>query len=103
MAPFARTMFSAEHEAFRESVRRFVEKEITPHHAQWERDGVVSREVWLAAGEAGMLCCTVPEAYGGPGGDFLHSVVVLEELAKAGASGPAFHLHSDIVVPYVVA
>ena len=72
-------------------------------HDQWERDGVVSREVWRAAGEAGLLCCTIPEEYGGAGGDFLFSTVVIEELGRVGASGPAFHLHSDIVVPYLVA
>lgn len=98
-----RPMFTEEHELFREQVRRFAEKEIVPHHDQWEKDGIVSREVWAAAGEAGLLCCTVPEEYGGAGGDFLHSTIVIEELAKVGASGPAFHLHSDIVVPYIVA
>ncbi len=98
-----RPMFTEEHELFREQVRRFAEKEIVPHHDQWERDGMVSRAVWAAAGEAGLLCCTVPEEYGGAGGDFLHSTIVIEELAKVGASGPAFHLHSDIVVPYIVA
>jgi acyl-CoA dehydrogenase len=86
---------------FREQVRRFTEKEIVPHHDQWERDGVVSRDVWRAAGEAGLLCTTIPEEYGGSGGDFLHATIVIEELAKVGASGPAFHLHSDIVAPYI--
>ena len=76
---FQRTLFSEEHEIFRESVRRFVEKEVTPYHDQWERDGVVSREVWRAAGEAGLLCVEVPEEYGGPGGDFLYSTIVAEE------------------------
>lgn len=98
-----RPFFTEEHEMFREQVRRFVEKEIVPHHAQWEKDGVVSRDVWAAAGASGLLCCTVPEQYGGAGGDFLHATIVLEELAKVGASGPAFHLHSDIVAPYIVA
>jgi len=98
-----RTLFGEEHEAFRDQVRRFVANEITPCHAQWERDGIVSRDVWRAAGEHGLLCCTVPEERGGPGGDFLHSVVVIEELARAGASGPAFSLHSDIIVPYIQA
>ena len=96
-----RTLYSEEHDIFRESVRRFVEKEITPHHDQWEKDGIVSREAWLAAGEAGMLLCSMPEEYGGMGGDFLHSCVVIEELAKAGASGPGFGLHSEIVAPYI--
>jgi len=97
-----RTVYAEEHEIFRAAVRRFVDKEIVPHHAQWERDGQVSREVWLAAGAAGLLCPFVPEAYGGPGGDFLHVAVVAEELARAEASGPAFHLHSGIVAPYLI-
>lgn len=98
-----RPMFTEEHDMFREQVRRFAEKEIVPYHDQWERDGMVSREVWAAAGEQGLLCTTVPEEYGGAGGDFLHATIVIEELAKVGASGPAFHLHSDIVAPYIVA
>ena len=97
-----RTIYAEEHEIFRESVRRFVEKEIAPHHAEWEKDGVVSREAWLAAGEAGILLCSVPEAYGGGGGDFLHSCVVIEELAKVGATGPGFALHNEIVTPYLL-
>lgn len=98
-----RAMFTEEHEMFREQVRRFVDKEVVPHHDQWERDGVVSRDLWRAAGEAGLLCCEVPEEYGGPGGDFLHSAIVVEELARAGTTGPAFYLHSDIVAPYLLA
>jgi acyl-CoA dehydrogenase len=98
-----RTLFSEEHEIFRDSVRRFIETEIAPHHAQWEQDGIVDRDLWRKAGEQGLLCCTVPEEYGGPGGDFLHSAIVNEEMARAGASGPAFALHSDIIVPYLQA
>jgi acyl-CoA dehydrogenase len=97
-----RTLFAGEHDAFRKTVRRFIEHEITPHHADWERAGMVSREAWRKAGEAGLLCTAIPEEYGGVGGDFLHSVVVLEELARAGASGPGFNLHSDIIAPYVL-
>lgn len=97
-----RTLFDEEHDIFRESVRRFVEDEVVPHHAAWEEAGVVSREVWLKAGEQGLLCPTVPEQYGGPGADFRYSTVVVEELARVGATGPAFHLHSDIVAPYIV-
>lgn len=97
-----RTIYAEEHEIFRDSVRRFVEKEITPHHDQWEKDGKVSREAWLAAGEAGLLLCSTPEEYGGGGGDFLHSCVMIEELAAAGASGPGFGLHSEIVAPYIL-
>ncbi len=99
---FKRPFFTEEHEMFRDMVRRFVAAEITPFHQQWEADGMVSREVWRKAGAAGLLLCEVPEALGGPGGDFLHSVIVTEELSKAGASGPFFPLHSDIVAPYIV-
>ena len=100
---FTRKFFSEEHEIFRNATRRFIENEIVPNHADWEKQGIVSKELWTAAGENGLLCCTVPEEYGGPGGDFLHSVVVNEELAKVGATGPAFPLHSDIIVPYLLA
>ncbi|MBN9562074.1 MAG: acyl-CoA dehydrogenase family protein [Alphaproteobacteria bacterium] len=96
-----RELFGEEHEIFRHTVRRFVEQEVSPHHAAWEDSGVVPRSAWLKAGEAGLLCCAIPAEYGGMGGDFLHSTVVIEELARAGATGPAFSLHSDIVAPYI--
>lgn len=98
-----RSVMSAEHELFREQVRRFVEREIAPHYRQWEKDGIVPRAIWRAAGEQGLLCPTLAEAYGGAGADFGYSAVVIEELARAGAPGVAFSLHSDIVVPYVEA
>ncbi|MBT6095988.1 MAG: acyl-CoA dehydrogenase [Rhodospirillaceae bacterium] len=97
-----RIIFSEEHEIFRDSVRRFIEKEITPYHDQWEKDGQVSREVWLAAGTHGFLGCSVPEEYGGPGADFLYTTVLLEEMAINGVTGPGFHLHSEIVIPYIL-
>ena len=97
-----RTVYSEEHEIFRESVKKFVAKEIVPFHEEWEKQGVVSRDLWLAAGENGLLCSFIPEKYGGPGGDFLHTAIVIEELAKVEASGPAFHLHSGIVAPYIL-
>jgi acyl-CoA dehydrogenase len=98
----ARRLFSEEHEIFRDSVRRFVEREIVPHHGAWEEQGFVPRDVWRKAGAEGLLCCTIPEEYGGPGGSFLHSVIVIEELARVGATGPAFPLHSDMVAPYIL-
>lgn len=97
-----RTLFSEEHDMFRDAVQRFIEKEITPYHAQWEKDGQVSREVWLAAGAQGYLCCSVPEEYGGAGADFLYSTILLEEMSYANVTGPGFHLHSEIVVPYIM-
>ncbi|MCS6944760.1 MAG: acyl-CoA dehydrogenase family protein [Sutterellaceae bacterium] len=97
-----RTLFSPEHEAFRATVRRFVTERIAPQHARWEEQGYVDREVWLQAGAAGLLCTSIPETYGGAGADRLASVVVMEELAAAGASGPGFGLHSEIVAPYLL-
>jgi len=97
-----RTLFNEEHEMWRESVRRFVEQGIVPFHAKWERDGIVPRELWLKAGEHGLLCCTVPERYGGPGLDYLFDVVVFEELWRVGASGPGFLIHTDLVATYIL-
>ncbi|MEM8972295.1 MAG: acyl-CoA dehydrogenase family protein [Pseudomonadota bacterium] len=99
---FKRRVYSDEHEIFRTTVRRFVETEIVPYHDQWEKDGRVSRDAWLKAGEHGLLCAAMPEQYGGAGADFLASMVVLEELARVGAMGPGFSLHSDIVAPYLL-
>ena len=85
-----------------QSVRRFVEREIVPFHAKWEEDGIVPRELWLKAGAAGLLCCTVPEEYGGLGLDYLFDVVVFEELWRSGASGPGFLIHTDLVATYIL-
>ncbi|MFC7494314.1 MULTISPECIES: acyl-CoA dehydrogenase family protein [unclassified Nocardioides] len=96
------SIYEQEHEDFRASVRAFMEKEVVPHHDQWEKDGQVSREVWLKAGEAGLLCFDVEEEYGGAGvKDFRYNTIVAEELARVGASGPGFPVHSDIIVPYI--
>jgi len=99
-----RTLFSEEHEIFRSAVRRFIEAEMVPHHRAWERAGVVPRELWRKAGEQGLLCANVKEAYGGNGGDWLYNVVVVEELARAGVSGPGsgFMVHSEMVASYLV-
>jgi acyl-CoA dehydrogenase len=97
-----RSLFQPEHDMWRETVRRFIEKEIVPHHEQWEKDGIVPRELWLKAGEAGLLCCTVPEEYGGLGLDYLFDVVVFEELWRVGASGPGFLIHTDLVATYIL-
>ena len=96
-----RSVFTEDHEIFRQSVRRFVEAELAPQHAAWEEAGTVPREAWLAAGRAGLLCCDVPGEYGGPGGDFGHCAVVTEELARANLSGPGFVVHSDMVATYL--
>lgn len=94
--------YTDEHHAFRDTVRRFVEREVVPHHREWEKQGYVPREVWRKAGELGFLCPALPAEYGGGGGDFLLSTIVTEELCWAGATGPLFYLHSDIVAPYLL-
>ena len=98
-----RDIFDAEHDAFRSLARTFIAKEITPFHDQWERDGQVSRDVWLAAGRTGLLGMDVPEEYGGGGvPDFRYNTVLLEELTKAGATGIGFPLQNDVVAPYLL-
>ncbi|MCG8425272.1 MAG: acyl-CoA dehydrogenase family protein [Proteobacteria bacterium] len=96
-----RTLFSEEHDLFRRSFRQFVDRVVTPNQERWAERGIVDREAWHSAGQGGFLCPWLDEAHGGPGGDFLHSVVVMEELAYAYESGFALSLHSDIVVPYI--
>ena len=97
-----REIFDAEHEAFRRTVRTFFEKEVVPFHDEWENDGIVPRDVWTKAGEAGLLCFDVPEEYGGPGvADFRYNQIVSEEQTRAGTSGPGYSVHTDIIVPYI--
>lgn len=97
-----RTLFTPDHEAFRDAFRRFMDKEIAPHHADWEDQGYVDRQVWNKAGENGFLCMTMPEEYGGAGADKLYSVIQMEELARGGYSGIGYGLHSEIVAPYIL-
>jgi acyl-CoA dehydrogenase len=97
-----RTAFAPEHEQFRDSVRRFFDRELLPHLNRWEEEGIIDRAFWTKAGEAGLLCPTVPEAYGGPGLDFAFNAVIDEELAYAGSTA-GITLHSDIVADYLVA
>ncbi len=97
-----RTVFGEEHEMFRASVKDFIAREIAPHHDKWEKDGVVPRELWHKAGEAGLLLTGIPEEYGGAGANFLMSAILIEEMSKGLYSGPGFRLHSDIVAPYIL-
>jgi alkylation response protein AidB-like acyl-CoA dehydrogenase len=97
-----RTAFSPEHDQFRDAVRRFFDRELLPHIDRWEEEGIIDRAFWTKAGEAGLLCPTVPEDYGGPGLDFGFNAVIDEELAYAGSTA-GITLHSDIVADYLVA
>jgi alkylation response protein AidB-like acyl-CoA dehydrogenase len=97
-----RTAFSDEQHLFRDQVRRFLERELVPHLDRWEEEGIIDRGFWNKAGEAGLLCPTVPEAYGGPGLDFGFNAVIDEELAYVGSTA-GITLHSDIVADYIVA
>jgi acyl-CoA dehydrogenase len=97
-----RTLFGEQHEQYRDTVRRFLEKEVAPHHAKWEEDGYVDREVWLKAGKNGLLCPSMPEAYGGADADRLYSVAMFEEIARQGYTGLGFGLHNEIVAPYIL-
>ncbi|MEN8245223.1 MAG: acyl-CoA dehydrogenase family protein [Thermodesulfobacteriota bacterium] len=90
------------HHHFRKELSEFLEKELMPQAGQWEIDHIVPKSAWKKMGAAGYLCTNVPEAYGGPGLDFLYSVIVAEEVSTAGLSGLVTGLHSDIVVPYIV-
>ncbi len=102
MGELRREIFDEDHEAFRRTVGTFLDKEAVPHHAQWEKDGVVSREVWLGAGRQGLLGFDVDEEYGGGGVvDFRYNLVLAEEMTRRGLHGPAFPLHNDIIVPYI--
>lgn len=95
---------NSELEQFRDMVKRFLDKEIKPHYDQWEKDGIIPREVWNTMGENGLLCVDQPEEYGGSGVSYLYSMVVLEEAARANFSSltTGLSVHSDIAAPYVL-
>lgn len=95
--------FRDDHRIFQQTARRFVDEQLLPHREEWEALGTVPREVWIKAGEAGLLCCDMPEKYEGGGGDFVHNVVLAQEMARAGGGAPAFSGHSDVAVPYLLA
>jgi len=97
-----RTVFREDHEMLRPTARRFFERECAPRQADWDKAGRTDRETWLKAGKEGLLCVSVPAEYGGGGGDFGHSAVVMEEMHRAGISGAGFSIHSDIIAPYIV-
>jgi alkylation response protein AidB-like acyl-CoA dehydrogenase len=98
-----RDLYEPEHDAFRDSVRAFCEKQIAPHHDDWEKAGIVPRELWLEAGKQGLLGTDVPEEFGGGGvKDFRYNCVISEEIIRVGGSGVGFMLHNDVVAPYLL-
>ena len=104
MADVPRAIFDDEHEAFRESVGAFLDKEVVPFHDQWEQDGIVDRDVWAKAGAQGLLGLQLDEAYGGGGTpDFRFNAVIGEEMTRRGVYGAAFTLFNDMIVPYLAA
>ncbi len=96
-----RALFSSDHHAFRDTVRRFLDQHIAPNLDAHEAAGRVEREAWEKAGAAGLLCPQVPEAFGGPGLDFAFNAIVAEEISYLG-SAVGFTLQSDIVADYLV-
>ncbi|XP_029789782.1 long-chain specific acyl-CoA dehydrogenase, mitochondrial isoform X3 [Suricata suricatta] len=96
-----RRIFSSEHDIFRESVRKFFREEVIPYHAEWEKAGEVSRELWEKAGKQGLLGVHTAQHHGGVGGDLYSAAVVWEEQAYSNCTGPGFSLHSNIVMPYI--
>ncbi|MBN2284584.1 MAG: acyl-CoA dehydrogenase family protein [Deltaproteobacteria bacterium] len=95
--------YTEEHRMFRDTVRKYLEKEVIPYIEEWEKEGITPRSAWKKLGEQGFLCMNVPEEYGGLGADFLYSVIMTEEMSRTNHSGLCTALHSDVVVPYITA
>lgn len=93
---------SEEHKMMREMIQNFINHEILEHTDEWEKNGMVSREIWERAGELGLLCIDMPAQYGGSGLDFSFNALFIEEMGKKAVSGPGFSLHTDIVAPYLL-
>ena len=93
--------YTEDHKKYREKFRAFVDEEIIPNTDQWEKNHITPREIWQKMGREGYLCPCIAKAYGGPGQDFLHSVIIMEEMARSNQSGLMCNLHSDIIVPYI--
>jgi acyl-CoA dehydrogenase len=97
-----RTVYDPEHELFRSNVRRFLQEEVEPFHAQWEKEGQVDRDLWRKAGAQGYLVPQAPETYGGAAADFRYNAIIAEEVSRSGCTGLGWGVHSDIAVPYIM-
>ena len=103
MEAFPRTIFDEVHQQFRSTFRSWLDKEVVPHHEEWEAAGITPRELWLNAGKQGFLGLNVPGAYGGGDTDDYHfAAIMAEEIGTTGVIGSAngITLHNDIVLPY---
>ncbi|MGV8057362.1 MAG: acyl-CoA dehydrogenase family protein [Smithellaceae bacterium] len=96
-----RTLYNADHELFRDQFRKFLETELLPYYEQWEKDGIVSKEIWQKAADMGYLCPWLPEEYGGLGVDFLYDAIMIEETSRLGNTGFDLHLQNEVCVPYI--
>lgn len=96
-----RTIYNEDHEMFRASVKEFFRRELLPKIDKWEKDGIVDREFWLAAGAQGLLLADIPEEYGGGGLDFRINAIIFEETQMAGTDGPGFGPQNDVIAPYI--
>ncbi len=94
-------LYTDEHKIFRESLRKYLESNVTPHVDEWEQNGIVPKQAWRDFGAQGYLCPWLPEEYGGSGVGFEYSVIIAEEMARTNHSGFVTLLHSDIIVPYI--
>ena len=98
-----RTIYAEDHEIFRDTVAKFLKAEVLPEYESWEDAGMTPRSIWLRAGELGLLGTSIPEEYGGMGGNFLFDCIVLEELGRHGVAAPAWDMHSYIIAPFIIA
>jgi acyl-CoA dehydrogenase len=89
-------------EIFQDAVTKFFERECVPHNEDWIAEGKVSKEAWRKAGEAGILCASMPEEYGGGGGSFAHEAIIYEAQGRLGVDGFGISLHNGIAVPYIL-
>ncbi len=93
--------YTEDHHRFRERLKVFLAREVTPYADQWESERMVPREIWRKMGREGFLCPSVPQEYGGLGGDYRYALIVSEEMSHTWITGLAAPLHSDIIVPYI--
>ncbi|XP_074653072.1 long-chain specific acyl-CoA dehydrogenase, mitochondrial-like [Tubulanus polymorphus] len=96
-----RSLFTEDHDIFRQTCRRFFQEEVVPHHDEWEKVGRCPKELWEKAGSQGLLGVNTPAELGGLGADILYAAITWEEQGYSNCTGPGFALHSDIIMTYI--